>query len=155
MPSILSLIKKLRVAYPDVKFAKDQDFHWSYETRTVSYQIGDSEPASAYLLHELAHALLDHHLYNRDIELLAMERDAWHYALHQLASVYEVKISDEVIETAMDSYRDWLHARSVCPNCQASGVQTGKSLYQCVICRHEWRVNEARICALRRYSIQK
>jgi DnaJ-class molecular chaperone len=55
----------------------------------------------------------------------------------------------------MNSYRDWLHARSTCPVCQATGMETKKSIYTCPACRHQWRVNEARICSLRRYHIQK
>jgi len=82
-----------------------------------------------------------------------MEREAWSYASRQLGPAYGVAIADNDAETALDTYRDWLHARSTCPSCQAIGVQTSKHHYSCVACHEKWRVNDARICALRRYKI--
>lgn len=82
-----------------------------------------------------------------------MERDAWQYAKDTLGQTYDQAILDDTVEDALDSYRDWLHARSTCPACQATGIQTKKEEYKCLACRTKWRVNEARICALRRYKL--
>ncbi|MCY1379960.1 hypothetical protein D9M68_895230 [compost metagenome] len=82
-----------------------------------------------------------------------MERDAWRYAKEKLGSNYKVTITDTVIQDSLDTYRDWLHARSTCPNCQATGMQNRKRHYRCIACQHVWRVNDARICGLRRYSL--
>ena len=79
---------------------------------------------------------------------------AWDKAL-QLAPEYDVAITDELIEESLDTYRDWLHSRSLCPHCNATGVQTATRHYQCLACHHAWRVNEARTCALRRYETKK
>lgn len=108
----------------------------------------------ASLLHELAHAILDHKTYARDIELIELERDAWTHAQATLAPTYNIAIGTNQIEDALDTYRDWLHARSTCPNCQATGVQTERNAYKCLACLSKWRVNDARICALRRYKIR-
>ena len=62
-------------------------------------------------------------------------------------------LNEEVIQEHLDTYRDWLHARSICPSCTANGYQISSHTYECPACLHTWRVNEARICALRRYSL--
>jgi hypothetical protein len=151
MPSISSLVNKLQGDFGQFAFTPGDDFHWSPVDNTV-YYMADSDD-SASLLHELAHGLLGHKSYSRDIALLEMERDAWSRAAGQLGAVYEVIIDEETVEMALDTYRDWLHARSTCPNCQAIGVQTNKHQYSCVACHEKWRVNDARICALRRYKL--
>ena len=134
-------------------FVKSDVFGWNANERTVMYA-PDAPHAPAFLLHELGHALLGHADYSDDIHLLAMERAAWDKAL-QLAPEYDVAITDELIEESLDTYRDWLHSRSLCPHCNATGVQTAPRHYQCLACHHAWRVNEARTCALRRYETKK
>lgn len=148
--SIVSLVKKLVKDFPDLRFERGQADHWSPDSQTVHYK-GDA----LMLIHEVSHALLKHRRYTRDVELLGMERDAWLYARQTLGPRYNVIITQDVIENALDSYRDWLHARSTCPNCHASGVEARKSMYHCLACGQMWKVNEARICHLRRYQIQK
>lgn len=154
MPSTLSLIQKLAKDFPNIRFLEADAFQWSSDTKTISYNPTD-KTVLGHTLHELAHAILDHRAYTRDIELLKMEREAWNYAQHELAPKYDVVVGDELREEALDSYRDWLHARSTCPNCKATGLETTKHLYKCPACRHTWRVNEARLCGLKRYSVQK
>lgn len=150
MPSTASLIQRLKTDYPQFTFAPSADFLWSPTDHTVYFNKTSDSPA--FLLHELSHGLLDHTDYQRDVELIAMERAAWDRAV-ALAGTYDLSIEDDLIETTLDSYRDWLHARSTCPECQATGLQTKKRIYSCPACGHNWRVNEARICALRRFSI--
>jgi len=150
MPSIFSLLSKLRCDFPAINFASGNEFYWSSSTQTVFYNEGSDE--TALLLHELAHGLLGHVAYRRDVELLAIERQAWDYAITELAPRYAIKITEDDIEHALDSYRDWLHARSTCPNCHATGIQTGQKQYRCLACHKIWSVNEARQCALRRYT---
>lgn len=150
MPSIVSLIQKLKADYPTLLFVRGDDFSWSPSDQTIYYKA--EAGSNAFLLHELSHSLLHHSEYKRDIELIAMERAAWDKA-SELAGVYNQKIDESLVETTLDSYRDWLHARSTCPNCSATGLQTKKQTYTCPACNHSWRVNEARVCALRRFSI--
>lgn len=154
MPSTPSLIQKLVNDFPSLHFVESDAFQWSSDTKTVSYN-ATAETTPEHILHELAHALLDHHAYTRDIELLKMEREAWTYARDELTPKYGVMIDDDTREEALNSYREWLHARSTCPECTATGIETAKHLYRCPACRHTWRVNEARLCGLKRYSIQK
>ncbi len=150
MPSIISLASKLSSDFPQFTFTASDTFRWDPTEKTVHYS-NSSDDTSA-LLHELAHALLDHTSYNRDISLLRIEAEAWALATNQLSQVYHVVIADSTVQDALDTYRDWLHARSTCPTCRATGVQTTQYSYRCVVCSSKWKVNEARTCALRRYS---
>jgi len=150
MPSIRSLLPKLGVDYPTISFTAGTRFAWSPDQHTVYYDAADNNPE--LLLHELAHGILGHHDYSKDVELVAMETQAWDKAL-ALAGTYAVTISDETVQDNLDTYREWLHARSTCPRCEATGYQSGTRTYSCVACTHTWRVNEARICALRRYKV--
>jgi len=152
MPSTHSLLAHLKADYPALWFEAGSDFHWDYSSQTITYSTASDPYQAAQLLHEVAHALLEHKGYTRDIELIGKERDAWGYAITTLAPHYNVPIESTIVATTMDSYRDWLHARSTCPRCEASGIETAKQHYSCPACRHTWRVNEARMCALRRYS---
>lgn len=151
MPSTTSLAEQLSRDFPTLHFMGDGDFQWSHDTQTVHY---DPEGSAAELLHELAHGILAHHHYAKDIELLALERDAWTHAQTMLAPHYNVPVSQDDIQDALDTYRDWLHARSTCPTCSATGFETTKHHYQCPACRSKWRVNDARVCALRRQQIK-
>ncbi len=150
MPSIHSLIQTLSTAYPALTFTKGDTFRWSPSEQTVFFQL-DHPHAEALLLHEAAHGILGHTRYESDVSLLSMEAAAWEKAL-QLANLYAVTIAHDTAEDHMDTYRDWLHARSTCPNCTATGYQTKADTYHCPACLNSWRVNEARSCQLRRYA---
>ena len=150
MRSTSSLLHKLKTDYPEILFIPGDTFLWDPELKTVFY-VNDGPESKALLLHEVSHGLLEHREYKRDIELLAMEAAAWQKA-KQLAKLYHFPISEAVAEDHLDTYRDWLHARSTCINCSATGYQTGKDAYTCPACNTRWRVNEARICELRRYK---
>jgi hypothetical protein len=149
MLSTISLIKKLKVDYPQFSFIKGASFSWSHSESTIYY--ADTDDDLAYLFHELSHALLGHTSYDRDIQLMAMEREAWDYTI-KLAPKYDVAISNDMVQSTLDTYRDWLHKRSTCPKCTANGLQTAKRTYKCLACGHIWYVNDAKTCALRRYS---
>lgn len=156
MESITSLTKKLAHAKLTtltgavITLERGTDFSWDPQAVTVRYAT-TGEHATALLLHELGHALLGHGAYTTDIELVAMERAAWEQA-RTLGATYHVPLTDDLIEDSLDTYRDWLHARSLCPYCGATGVQAGARTYHCLNCTGTWRVNEARTCELRRYK---
>jgi hypothetical protein len=151
MRSTTSLITKLALDYPDYYFKSSNEFHWSPDENVIFYDKESSDQAS--LLHELSHAILEHKAYSKDIELIELERNAWQYAKQTLSPQYAITIDENDIQDSLDTYRDWLHARSRCPYCEATGVQTKKNTYKCLSCSTSWRVNDARICALRRYTI--
>lgn len=152
MRSTNSLLKALRRDFPQFTFAETSTFQWSFATNTLSVDTTSSEFA-AFALHELGHALLDHQSYSRDIDLLKIERDAWNYAATRLALRYDVTIDEHTIQDNLDTYRDWLYARSLCPQCRMTGLQSTPDAYTCFACGCKWKTNEARSCALRRYAL--
>jgi hypothetical protein len=146
MPSANWLVKRLRQDFPQFQFVAAPVSRWSPPEQTVYF----ASDAPAETLHELGHALLGHADFVQDVELLVIERDAWDKA-RGLAPNYAITIDDDTVEDAMDEYRDWLHARSLCPNCGQTGVQsrtTGD--YDCLNCAARWRANDARRSGLRR-----
>lgn len=159
MEKITSLVKSLKSSAASkphlhsLTLKKGELFSWNHTACVITYN-PEIENAKAYLLHEFGHALLEHKEYTKDIELLKMERVAWDKAA-ALASTFSVNIDEDLIETSLDTYRDWLHDRSVCPACSATGIETHKQQYECVTCHTTWRVNEARDCSLRRYTTKK
>lgn len=153
MPSIDNLISKLELDYPQFAFKKSDCFSWSPNEKTIYFNASNDNDSTS-LLHELAHAVLGHASYSFDVELVNMECEAWNEVI-KLAKNYEISISQEDAQSDLDTYREWLYKRSSCPRCQANGVQNGDKTYQCLACNHKWRVNEARICALRRYKMNK
>jgi hypothetical protein len=151
MHSITSLVTKLATDFPAFRFVPGSEFRWSPGEQAIFYDANSGDGAS--LLHELSHALLAHAEFTRDVALLELERAAWQHATETLAPIYGVAIAEEQVEAALDTYRDWLHARSTCPSCGATGLQTKKDEYKCLTCRERWRVNDARLCGLRRYKL--
>lgn len=142
------LIKKICADFPEFTFEKSDHNFWLPEEKKIFYT-GDI----ARLLHEIGHGLLNHKKFVQDIELLHIERDAWEKA-REIAPMYDFKISDNVIEDAMDDYRDWLHMRSICPKCRQTGIQSREKLhYYCINCDTRWKSNDARNCGLKRRTI--
>ena len=153
MHSTQSTLNKITDSFPNIEFQTDDIFRWSPEEKTI-YFVKDDPHVTSYILHEISHAQLNHENYNRDIELLRLERDAWDYALNHLAGQFNLSIDDELVQDSLDTYRDWLHSRSTCPNCSSTGVQDTRNSYKCLACNQKWRVNDGRGCELRRYKIK-
>lgn len=151
MQSTTSILHSLKNKYPQFIFESNNYFAWSPIKNTIYYDRGSLD-LPLFLLHELSHALLGHDKYDRDIQLITMESQAWDHTI-KLAKDFEVSVSDEVIQSTLDSYRDWMHSRSTCPKCQATGVQSDTNQYICHACNHNWQVNEARTCRLKRYQV--
>lgn len=148
------LVAKLSQAHPEIRFVAADTFYWSPKDGTVYYVKKHKEPSHAEwtLLHETAHSLLGHTTYASDLELLQLETDAWQKA-RSLATSYNMEISENFIEDCLDSYRDWLHARSTCPSCSLKTLQTDPRHYQCHNCKHTWKVSTSRLCRPYRLSV--
>lgn len=151
-PTNKKLLSQLKADYPAIRFVVGDDFRWSSAKNeiTLNDRMTDGD---LYVLHELAHARLRHTNYVLDVQLLAQEREAWDEVRKMLAPGYGIPCNQDLIEEALDTYREWLYARSLCPACNASCLQTKTSTYTCMNCRCSWRPNDARQCALRRYKL--
>ncbi len=135
-----NLIEQLRRDYPEFDFAIGASDHWSPGSATISFDPSQTKRQLTYgVLHELAHALLKHHNYQSDFELVKLEARAWQLAA-EIGLKYKIKISDDYIQNCLDTYRDWLHGRSTCPVCGALGLQHLPHSYQCSNCPNSWQV---------------
>jgi len=139
------LLARLRQDYPALRFEEAEIASWSPRLKRVSYSLHEGEADQWSLLHELGHALANHQGYTTDINLVRKESEAWEKA-RELAKVYEVNIGDDHVQWCMDTYRDWLHKRSACPNCSSHGLQQNKALYCCPNCKTQWMVSSERFC---------
>jgi len=139
------LLESLTARYPMLRFTAGDTFYWSPETQEVFYKTGVNGKKAAWsLLHETGHALLGHTSYTRDIELLQLEMAAWDKA-RELAAPLGIAIDEEHIQDCLDTYRDWLHARSVCPSCTTKCLQqSDPKQYRCHNCHTSWQVTPAR-----------
>lgn len=147
-----SLLRTLAHDFNQYTFRQGDTFMWSSSTSTIYHA-----PITAWqniwsLLHEIAHAELNHTTYRLDVDLVNYEMRAWEYASAHLAPQYKLQIDNNYIQDHIDTYREWLHSRSTCPECGQNGIQT-QNTYRCINCRCLWRANDARLCALRRIKL--
>lgn len=85
------------------------------------------------LLHEVGHAVLEHKFFTTDVERLTMECAAWEEA-RVLSTKFNLNYDEEFVQVALDSYRDWLHVKSRCPDCGLTRYQTKDGRYHCPVC---------------------
>lgn len=149
-----TLLRRLRQAYPHIVFSPGASFYWSPSQKRVTYTEGSSPRHIWSLLHETGHALLEHTGYANDLELLHLEVAAWRRA-EQLAQTLGVDIEAAHIQQCLDSYRDWLFARSTCPRCLSTALQLANGEYQCFNCKTQWRVSRSRFCRIYRATLTK
>jgi hypothetical protein len=137
-------IKRIKVDYPQFSFKPGSQEHWSPRTKTITYDGSASAAELRYgLLHELAHALLEHDNYRSDFELLKLESQAWEMAV-KVGRKYNISLDNEHIQDCLDTYRDWLHRRSKCPTCGMHVLQKDVRTYQCFNCGDSWQVSAGR-----------
>lgn len=142
------LLRSLKTSFPDLDFTAGETFCWSPETHEVFYkeQTGNDPRPEWSLLHETGHALLGHTSYKADIELLKIEMAAWQKAL-ELGTKFGISIDEDHIQNCLDTYRDWLYRRSICPTCTNKSLQQSDMRhYRCFNCHTIWRVTPSRFC---------
>jgi hypothetical protein len=141
------LIDKLQAAFPGLRFTPGQQFCWSPETGEIFYKAAArGRQAQWSLLHETGHALLEHQNYKADFELLRLEIAAWERA-RELAESVGIQIDEDHVQDCLDTYRDWLYKRSICPTCTNKCLQQDDyQHYRCFNCHTVWRVSASRFC---------
>lgn len=144
---MVELLTRLQQDFGSLCFVAGNRFCWSPAKRQVMYKQNASGPLATYsLLHETAHGILEHRRYSMDFELLSLEVDAWEYA-RNLGRRYGIELDEDHIQDCLDTYRDWLYRRSVCPNCTSKALQLdGQPEYRCYNCHAAWRVANSRFC---------
>ncbi|MGC1177182.1 MAG: hypothetical protein WA843_03870 [Candidatus Saccharimonadales bacterium] len=139
------LIVRLQRLFPELTFTPGKQFYWSPESSEIFYKSGaDGAQAIWSLLHETGHALLKHATYKADFELLTMEVAAWERA-RVLAQEIGASIDEDHIQDCLDTYRDWLYKRSICPTCSTKSLQQSDFVhYRCFNCNTRWQVSASR-----------
>lgn len=141
------MLEQLKERFPDVQFVAGKRFCWSPTTHEVVYdERRTDESATWSLLHETGHALLNHQSYLADFELLRIEMAAWQKA-RTLAAEFNITIDEDHIQDCLDTYRDWLNRRSICPHCETRALQQDDYVhYRCFNCHATWKVTPSRFC---------
>ncbi|MEO5627341.1 MAG: hypothetical protein ABIQ89_00430 [Candidatus Saccharimonadales bacterium] len=141
------LLKTLREDFPHVQFTPGETFSWSSRKQTICYPVVAAKTANAAwsLLHEMGHAVLNHTTYQSDFELVKLEAAAWDKAA-ELGQKYGHIIDVDHIQDCLDTYRDWLHQRSTCPQCLVTSLQRDMHTYCCYNCNTQWRVSRSKLC---------
>jgi len=129
-------------------------FAYDAAADVINYDDGRLEDANGRLclLHETAHALLGHVSFEADIELFVMELRAWQKT-RELAALFDVAIDQVFVTDCLASYEQWLTARATCPDCANFCLNKTMSTFACWRCGCQWRVNDRRDCAVRRWRI--
>ena len=151
----IEVVEKLSKRYPSISLMPGDTYYWSPQDKTVYYHDENQSVEGIWaLLHETGHALLEHEQYHTDIGLLKMEMQAWERAKDIIKQLdVTVAIDEDHVQDCLDSYRDWLHKRSLCPDCHLSGIQVSDTAYTCVFCYKKWHVSADRFCRPYRKSL--
>ena len=152
--TVHKLLPQLQKDYPSITFVEGEMFVWSPNKQTITYSTvqHDALHDAWALLHEVAHADLRHKHYNNDVGLLMLEVAAWSRA-KQIAQDYKVIIDEDHIQDCLDTYRDWLHKRSSCPECTVISLQQKNGDYKCFNCQTQWKVPASPLCRVSRIKI--
>ncbi len=142
-----NIITKITSEFPNLNYKVGSQFCWSPETNEIFYKKDAMGNRAVWsLLHETGHALLKHKTYKSDFELLRLEIEAWEKARY-LSSKLKIVIDEEHIQDCLDTYRDWLYKRSICPTCTTKCLQQGDFVhYRCFNCHTKWRVTSSLFC---------
>ncbi len=149
-----TLITQLQQLYPKLGFEESNLFYYSASKNIIYHSILNHEEDDWALLHEVGHSISNHETYNSDYSLLKMEVEAWEVA-KTIAQKLKIKIDDNHIQDCLDSYRDWIYKRSLCPICKTSSFQDNlNNNYLCINCNTRWKTNKSKLCRLYRKKIE-
>lgn len=149
------LLERLQRQFPELVYKPGTVFCWSPQTSEVFYDSRALGEAALWsLLHETSHALLHHTAYRTDFELLRLEVAAWEQT-RALAQDFGIILDEDHVQDCLDTYRDWLYARSICPRCTNKCLQQPDLRhYRCFNCHASWKVTPSRFCRAYRATAQ-
>jgi hypothetical protein len=153
-----SIFKKITADFSalEISFTRSDVFYWSPQERTIFFIESQIEKGVGIyqLLHEIGHAICEHHSFRSGISLLKMEVEAWEKA-RQIATKYNIAIPEEHVESCLDSYRDWLHQRSACPECGNIATEIDDNRYRCFNCSQIWSTPRHQQTRCYRYRLKQ
>lgn len=125
----MEFLEQIKADYPEVKFKQGRKYAFR-PPLTVFF----AEPIQPLLLlHELGHLLSGHVSFRTEVGRLKMEVGAWEKA-RELCAKYGVAANEDLIQSELDTYRDWLHQKSRCPRCGLTRFQTPDGKFHCPRC---------------------
>ncbi len=131
MENFTKFINLLKTTYPELKFKPGKRFAFR-PPKTIIYVEGEKN-FKLLVLHELGHALIGEFSFKTDVERLKIETKAWAKA-KSLAKTFNIPFNETFAESELDSYRDWLHKKSLCKKCGLTRFQTPDGVYHCPHC---------------------
>ena len=144
------LLHKLEADCLQLKFKQESNFWWSSAKNTIYYEqcpakttLKNQLKFKNKLLHEVAHARLNHQDYRSDAELLKIEAEAW-YLSKELCAKYQVKFSEHEQNDSLQTYINWASSRVICPKCGKTGLQNISTSFYCLNCLATWEVGKSR-----------
>ena len=127
-----NFLNKIKTTYPDFIYKEGKKLALPPPKTII---IDPWEPEYALLLlHELSHAILGHKSFRTDVERLRIESEAWDKA-ESLSKTFKIPFDRDFAEKELDSYRDWLHQKSLCKTCGITRFQTPDGKYHCPLCK--------------------
>ncbi len=128
----LNFLETLKTSYPEFTFKPGRKF--LFRPRKSIFYIESDENFRLLLLHELAHALLGHFSFDKSLERLQIERDAWEKT-RELCETHSIPFSEEFANSELDTYRDWVHQKTLCPSCGLTCLEVNSESLYCPFCQ--------------------
>ena len=131
-------LNELKSEFGQFNFIPGKRFKWKYP-KSVYFEENSAYPFEYFAiltLHELGHGLCKHKDYKTDVERLRIESEAWQRAKTLISEHknWGLKYDEDFVENELDSYRDWLHQKSLCKTCGLTRYQTEDGVYHCPQC---------------------
>ncbi len=126
----VTFLAKVKADYPFLRIIPGGRFVFR-PPKTIVYDKNSFN--SLLFLHEVGHALSQRYDFKTEVERLRIEVMAWEKA-RELCRKYGVYIDEDLIETELDTYRDYLHQKSRCPRCGLTRFQTSDKIFHCPRC---------------------
>ena len=124
-----TFLAKIKSDFPSLRFIEGRRFSF----RPPKTVVVEPDGEALLLLHEIGHALCGVYDFKTEVGRLKIEVAAWEKA-KELAASYGVVVDEDLIEGELDSYRDFLHQKSRCPNCGLTRFQTPDGVFHCPKC---------------------
>ena len=132
----LAFLETLKKSYPDFSFKPGRKF--LFRPKTSIFYLETNENFRLLLLHELSHALLGHFSFDRSLERLQIERDAWEKT-RALCEELNVPFDNSLAEAELNTYRDWVHQKTLCKTCGLSCLEVSSESLYCPFCQKYYK----------------
>ena len=138
------------------KFQLSDSYRWDPFTKTINYVStpGNINKGISTFLHEIGHGLLDHQIFEYDIDLIKIEMEAWLLA-SELAAEHGAIFDEDCAQDCIESYRVWISERSKCLECEQVALEQAPQEYSCFNCSTSWKVSKQQLCQIQRRRLDK